>query len=66
MASFKQLKQRRMMHGISRPMLARQMDCSESWIRLLELGYQGRNFSDWQERYSHAVTALVEAQKVRQ
>jgi predicted transcriptional regulator len=63
MATLRQLKRRRMSYGIGRPALAREMGCSESWVRLLEVGYQGRGFHQWQRRYSEALTTVLEKKK---
>lgn len=60
MATFQQLKRRRVYHGIGRPGLAREMGCSVSWVRLLEVGYKGQGFYEWQRRYDEALTTTRE------
>lgn len=63
MESFKQLRRRRMASGIGRPTLAREMECSESWIRLLEVGYEGAGNYEWCKRYRAALEALIAERK---
>ena len=60
-ATIKQMANRRKAHGITRRAVQRQLGCSESWLRWLEMGlYKGPAVEVWRGRYRQALEQLIE------
>ena len=62
--SLKQLRNRRLIHGISKRKLAREMDCSYSWADFLDRQmYRGPALPKWEKRYTAALEKLIADQE---
>ena len=62
--SLKELRLRRLRHGITAKQMAKALGASYGWVRSLEKGfYCGPCVPSWQARYETALTELIEAKK---
>lgn len=63
-ASIKQMSNRRQAHNITRRAIQRNLGCSESWLRWLEMGlYKGPAVEVWRGRYEKALEQIIEERK---
>lgn len=59
-ASIRQLRNKRLVHNISKVDLAREMGCSYAWTDVLDRGaYVGPAVAEWTPRYSAALDKLI-------
>ena len=64
MATWKQLTAKRTMAGVTRKQMQRELDCSMSWLRLLEGGlYQSPASLSWKEKYEIVLDRLIAEKK---
>ena len=64
--SFKQMRNRRLIHGISKKAIADKMGCSYAWVDTLDRGlYDGPSSERWRDRYEQALNELIESKKGR-
>lgn len=61
--TMKELRMKRIRHGITAKELADHLDVSYGWLRQIELYYRGPGTPKWQVRYETALAELVEARK---
>lgn len=62
--NFKELRLRRLRHGITARQMAEHLGASYGWVRQLEKGhYRGPCVPMWRERYKEALQVLIDAKR---
>ncbi len=57
---FRELRLRRIRHGIEKQEMAKKLECSLGWLSQLELyDYKGPSRDVWAERYQQALNEMI-------